>query len=163
MLVNQLFHIAIKSANVEATRRFYVDVMGMTLAARPNFNFPGYWIQAPVPGGFAIFHIYGGHAALEPDGGMASGTGAIDHVSISVNGFDSSRQRFREFGLPFRENKVPGAGLLQLFVYDPSAVLLELTYLAAAENVPDWDIPEALQYKPTERFFDPAVYRQFAG
>jgi catechol 2,3-dioxygenase-like lactoylglutathione lyase family enzyme len=163
MLVNQLFHIAIKTANVEATRRFYVDAMGMRLADRPPFDFPGYWIQASVPGGFAIFHIYGGHAALEPDGSMASGTGTIDHVSISVNGFEDSRRRFKEFGLPYRENKVPGAGLLQLFVYDPSQVLLELTYLAEAVRVPDWTIPAELQYKPRERFFDPAAYRQFAG
>ncbi len=163
MLVNQLFHIAIKSANVEATRRFYVDVMGMTLSKRPNFDFPGYWIQATVPGGFAIFHIYGGHAALEPDGTIADGTGAVDHLSISVNGFESSRERFKKFGLPYRENKVPDAGLLQLFVYDPSKLLLELTYLAEAEQMPDWQIPPELQYKPIERFFDPAAYTQFAG
>jgi len=163
MLVSQLFHIAIKSFNVEATRRFYVDVLGMTLANRPNFDFPGYWIQAPMPGGFAIFHIYGGYAAKEPDGSEADGTGVIDHVSITVSGFDDTRRRLREFGLPYRENKVPGAGLLQLFVYDPSKVLLELTYLTSAEQVPDWEIPAALQYRPAERFYDAAAYRQFAG
>jgi catechol 2,3-dioxygenase-like lactoylglutathione lyase family enzyme len=163
MLVNQLFHIAIKTPDVEATRRFYVDVMGMRLAERPPFDFPGYWIQASVPGGFAIFHIYAGYAALEPDGTMATGTGTIDHISISVNGFESSRKRFIEYGLPYRENKVPGAGLLQLFVYDPSQVLLELTYLTAAENMPDWTIPPGLQYKPRERFFDAVAYKQFAG
>ena len=163
MLVNQLFHIAIKTANVEATRRFYVDVLGMTLANRPNFDFPGYWIQAAVPGGMAIFHIYGGYASLEPDGSMSSGTGVIDHVSITVSGFEDTRRRLREFGLPYRENKVPGAGLLQLFAYDPSQVLLEMTYLAAGEKVPDWTIPPELQYRPAERFFDPAIYRQFAG
>lgn len=163
MLVNQLFHIAIKSANVEATRRFYVDVLGMTLARRPPFDFPGYWIQAAVPGGFAIFHIYGGHAALEPDGGFATGTGVIDHVSITVSGFEDTRRRLREFGLPYRENKVPGAGLLQLFAYDPSRVLLEMTYLAEAERVPDWEIAPELLYRPAERFFDPEIYRQFAG
>jgi catechol 2,3-dioxygenase-like lactoylglutathione lyase family enzyme len=161
MLVNQLFHIAIKTASVEATRRFYCDVLGMTLAKRPEFNFPGLWIQARVPGGFGIFHIYGGHAAQEPDGSIASGTGAIDHVSISVHGFDDSRRRLRDYRLPYRENKVPGAGLYQLFVYDPSGVLLELTYLAEAEQIADWEIPPDLQYKPVERFFDPDAYRQF--
>jgi catechol 2,3-dioxygenase-like lactoylglutathione lyase family enzyme len=163
MLVNQLFHIAIKTANVEATRRFYCDVLGMTLARRPAFDFPGYWIQAAVPGGFAIFHIYGGYAALEPAGSMASGTGTIDHVSITVSGFESSRRRCREYGLPYRENIVPGAGLLQLFVYDPSQVLLELTYLAEAERLGDFVIPPSLQYRPREHFFDPGAYSQFAG
>ena len=116
-----------------------------------------------MPGGVAIFHIYGGYASLEPDGSFANGTGVIDHVSITVSGFEDTRRRLREFGLPYRENKVPGAGLLQLFVYDPSQVLLELTYLTEAERVPDWQIPSALQYRPAEKFFDPAIYRQFAG
>jgi catechol 2,3-dioxygenase-like lactoylglutathione lyase family enzyme len=163
MLVNQLFHIAIKSADIEATRRFYTDVMGMTLAARPKLPFPGYWLQAAVPGGFAMFHIYGGYAALEPDGSRATGTGVIDHVSITVKGFEDTKQRLREFHLPFREQKLPDAGLLQIFVYDPNQVMLELTYLTAGERVPDWEIQPDMLYRPAEKFFDPAAYRQFAG
>ncbi len=163
MLVSQLFHIAIKSPNVEATRRFYMDVLGMTLADRPQFSFPGVWLQAAVPGGQALFHIYGGHAALEPDGSMASGTGVIDHVAITVHGFEDTRRRAKKYGLAYRENKVPGVGLWQFFVYDPSAVLLELSYLAISEDMEDFVIPHDLQYKPGERFFNPENYRQFYG
>lgn len=163
MLVNQLFHVAIKSPNVEATRRFYMDVLGMTLAKRPEMSFPGIWVQTPVPGGQAVFHIYGGSAALEPDGSMASGTGAIDHIAITCHGLEDTRRRVRRFGLPYRENKVPGVRLWQLFVYDPSAVLLELSYLAVAEDIPEFDIPEDLQYRPAQPFFDNSKYRQFYG
>jgi catechol 2,3-dioxygenase-like lactoylglutathione lyase family enzyme len=163
MLVNQLFHIAIKSPNVEATRRFYMDVLGMTLAQRPQFDFPGVWLQAAVPGGQALFHVYGGSAALESDGSMASGTGVIDHVAITVHGFADTRRRVQQYGLAYRENKVPGVGLWQLFVHDPSAVLLELSYLAVAEDLPDFEIPAGLQYRPGERFFNSENYRQFHG
>ncbi len=163
MLVNQLFHVAIKTPNLEATRRFYCDVLGMTLAPRPPMDFPGIWVQSPTPGGFAVFHIYAGEAAMESDGSMASGTGVIDHVSITCQGFAEMRDRVRDHGLAWRENVIPSVKLWQLFVYDPSAVLLELTFSALAETTPEPRFPPELQYQPRERFFAPEAYRQFYG
>src|SRR5690348_9832169 len=104
MLVTQLFHVAIKTPNLEASRRFYTDVLGMTLAQRPQLDFPGIWVQSPVPGGLAVFHIYAGDAALEADGSMASGSGVIDHVAITAHGFAETRERVRTYQLPHREN-----------------------------------------------------------
>lgn len=63
--------------------------------------------------------------------------------------------------LHWRENIVPGIGLWQLFVYDPSAVLLELTFAAAAEGGEEPKIPLELPYKARERFFHPEAYAQF--
>jgi catechol 2,3-dioxygenase-like lactoylglutathione lyase family enzyme len=163
MLVNQLFHVAVKTPNLEASRRFYVDVLGMTLAERPDLPFPGIWVQSPVPGGLAVIHVYAGDAAKEPDGSIASGSGVIDHVAITALGFEEIRERVKSFDLPWRENVVQGVGLWQLFVYDPSAVLLELSFLATAEKCAPPVIPEQLQYKAAERFFDPKAYQQFYG
>ena len=38
-------HVTIICADLEATRRFYVDVLGMTEVPRPAFRFPGLWFQ----------------------------------------------------------------------------------------------------------------------
>lgn len=161
MSLNTLFHVAIKTSNLQATHRFYTEVLGMTLEKRPELSFPGVWLRSPLPGGVAMFHIYAGDAALEADGSFARGTGAIDHVSITAHGFDDFRQRFKRYGLKWRENVVPGVGLWQLFVYDPSAVMLELTFAAAAENIDEPQIPSELRYKPRENFFDAGSYSQF--
>ena len=163
MPLNALFHVAIKTADLETTRRFYTEVMGMTVdPSRPStLDFPGAWLRTPVPGGVAMFHIYAGHAAQEPDGSVASGTGVIDHVSVSAVGYRELRERFRVHELSWRENVLPTVRLWQLFVYDPSAVLLELTFSADAEGGETPTFPEERRYKPTERFFDPAQYRQF--
>jgi len=166
MPLNALFHIAIKTANLEATRRFYTEVMGMTAdPSRPSITlgFPGVWLKSPVPGGVAMFHIYAGRAALERDGSMASGTGVIDHVSVSATGYRELRERLRAHEVPWRENVLPTVGLWQLFVYDPSEVLLELTYSADAEGGEAPTFPDERRYRAGERFFDPARYRQFAG
>ncbi|HTW27132.1 MAG TPA: hypothetical protein VME92_08400 [Acetobacteraceae bacterium] len=165
MPLNGLFHVAIKTASLEATRRFYTEVMGMVQDnSRPTtLNFPGVWLKSPLPGGQALFHIYAGDAALEADGSMARGCGVIDHVSVTTHGYYELRDRCREFGLPWRENVLPTVGLWQLFVYDPSKVLLELTFAAAAEGRETPTFPEELRYKPREDFFDPAAYRRFDG
>lgn len=165
MPLNALFHVAIKTSDLDATRRFYADVLGMTVDPnRPStLDFPGVWLKAPVPGGIALFHIYAGHAAKEPDGSIASGTGVIDHVSVSAYGYREIRERIRVHDLAWRENVLPTVGLWQLFVYDPSGVLLELTFSAAAEGGETPTFPEERRYRPTERFFDPAAYRRFRG
>jgi catechol 2,3-dioxygenase-like lactoylglutathione lyase family enzyme len=55
------FNISLKHADLEIIRDFYVNVIGLTEGARPNFNFPGYararlkaagvpFDERPVPG-----------------------------------------------------------------------------------------------------------------
>jgi len=163
VLIDRLFHVAIKTRDIQATRRFYVEILGMALDTRPALDFPGIWLRNPLPGGFAIFHIYAGDAALEPDGSFASGTGVIDHISIAALGFEEYRERFRSHQLAWRENVVSGAGLWQLFVYDPSAVLLELSFSAAAEKTAEPRIEPNFLYKPREIFFRAEDYAQFTS
>jgi glyoxylase I family protein len=38
-------HVTIICANLEATRRFYVDFLGMKQVPRPAFKFPGTWFE----------------------------------------------------------------------------------------------------------------------
>jgi len=72
MLLGQLFHTAIRTADLTATTRFYTEVLGMILADRPPIGFPGVWIKPAAPGGDAIFHIYAGDAAREMNIGVVS-------------------------------------------------------------------------------------------
>ena len=113
--VHGLFHIAIKTADLDATRRFWTGVMGLKEIHRPDFDYPGAWLACPQPGGLAIIHIYAGGPALGPEGKAPYGTGAIDHVSLSCSGFRSYISRFRKAGLDWREAAVPGTTLWQLF------------------------------------------------
>ncbi|MBM3564494.1 MAG: glyoxalase [Alphaproteobacteria bacterium] len=161
MLVTGLFHVNIKSANLDATRRFYVEVLGMQTVARPNTDFPGLWIKPALPGGDAIFHFHGGWAARDPDGSVPSGTAAIDHVSITASGYYAMHERLKKLGLTFWENKVPDLPLWQIFVHDPSGVLIEMAFDMQAEGGPPPEIASGRQYVPGQTRFNPAEYRQF--
>jgi catechol 2,3-dioxygenase-like lactoylglutathione lyase family enzyme len=155
MLITGLLHVAIKTNDLDATVKFYTEVLGLKLAPRPDFGFPGAWIAVPTPVGEAIIHVYAGGPALGSEGRAPSGTGAIDHLAITAYGWDSCLERIRSHGLEWREFIVPGTSLWQIFVYDPSGVQLELTFDGRAENRPPPEIPPERRYRAGESFFKP--------
>jgi catechol 2,3-dioxygenase-like lactoylglutathione lyase family enzyme len=136
--IANLFHVAIKTNDLDDTVRFYTEVLGLHPVARPDFGYPGPWLAAP--GSAAIIHIYAGGAALGPGGRAPYGTGAIDHVSITATSFHGFIERFKKHGLEWGEFNVREAGLWQLFVHDPSGVQLEITFEAAKESGPEPDV-----------------------
>jgi catechol 2,3-dioxygenase-like lactoylglutathione lyase family enzyme len=160
MQIQALFHVAIKTSDLDATVRFYTRVLGLEEAARPDFGYPGAWLAIP-NGGDAIIHIYAGGPALGPGGTVASGSAAIDHLSLMTTGYHDFRARFEQHGLPYREFVVPNTTYWQLFVYDPSGVQLELTFDGAKEEGALPDMSPGRSYVAGVSFFDPAVYRRF--
>jgi len=163
MRVTGLFHVAIKTNDLQATRRFYRDVMGLVEAPRPDFGFPGAWLACAIPGGQAILHIYAGGPALGADGRAPFGTSAVDHVSLSCAGYHEFIERFSRSGLDWREFLVPGTSVWQLFVYDPSGVQLELTFEGSAEAGAPPDMSEDRRYRAGTSFFDPKAYEAYAA
>ena len=159
-MVLNLFHVAIRTADLDVTRAFYARVLGMVEAERPALSFPGAWLRAPVAGAPAILHVYAGEAARGGEGTVPCGGAAVDHVSLTVTGFAALRERVRALGLDWREQCRPGRPY-QLFVFDPSGVLLELTCDEQAEPAPE--PTPGKQYRAGWRdWFDPGAYRQFA-
>jgi catechol 2,3-dioxygenase-like lactoylglutathione lyase family enzyme len=163
MLFGKLFHTGLRTADLDASVRFYTEVLGMVQVTRPPFDFPGAWLAPAQAGAEATIHLYAGHAAQEADGAVQTGSGAIDHLSIVCGGYSAFRAQFERFALPYRENLVPRTPLWQLFVYDPNGVQLELTFHSAAEREPVPVIAPERLYQPRERWFQPAAYRQFSN
>jgi len=152
MPLSGLLHVAIKTNDLAATRRFYRDILGLADAHRPDFGYPGAWLATP--DGTAVIHIYAGGPALGPEGRAPSGTAAIDHVSLTATGFHDFIARFRAENLDWREFKVPGTSLWQLFVYDPSGVQLELTFDGTREPGPEPNMSPGRAYVAGSSFFE---------
>src|SRR5258705_11847764 len=79
--VHGLFHIAIKTDNLAATRRFWTDIIGLKEFPRPDFGYPGAWLGCTQPGGLAIIHVYAGGPGLGPAGKAAAGRPAVHNGS----------------------------------------------------------------------------------
>ena len=161
--VHGLYHIAIKTDDLAATRKFWVGIIGLREFPRPDFGYPGAWLGCTQPGGLAIIHVYAGGPALGPEGKAPAGTAAIDHVSLSCSGYRSYVARFKAAGLDWREFIVPGTSLWQLFVHDPSGVQLELTFESGGEGDENPDMSPGRKYVAGASFFDKATYPKLFG
>lgn len=152
MPILHLYHVAIKTNDLALSIRFYQEVLGFSLSPRPNFAHRGAWLS--VNGEAPIIHLYQAGPGVADGLPTPGGSAAIDHISIFATGFAAFVSRFRAFGLPWREFDIPVPGLYQLFIYDPSGVMIELTFDAAAESGPGPDMANR-SWRPDENFFAP--------
>lgn len=129
-MIAGLDHVTINTGDLAATERFYVDVVGLELAPRPNLGVPGIWLRSK-DGGQAIVHV------LAVDDVQPANTGAarpsVDHVAFHARGFAEARSRVEGAGLEWRGNIIADFGLYQLMFSDPNGVLVELNFKAVDE------------------------------
>jgi catechol 2,3-dioxygenase-like lactoylglutathione lyase family enzyme len=141
MPIGKLDHFSIRTLDLEASRRFYTEVMGFEVGFRPQFDFPGVWLYngVPYPQSNGVVHIIGidpknpeGLKAYLGDRDLSTldGTGTVDHMAFTATGLADIRKRLARHGVPYRERSVPELGLHQVFFEDPSQVTIELNFPA---------------------------------
>ena len=128
----RLEHYLVLSDDIDGTRDFYCDVLGMREGFRPKLGFPGYWLYV---GDVPSIHIaeWESYAVWTKEVGIpissrAESTGAVDHIAFTASGFDEVRARLQARGLEISENLLDEIGLRQLFIYDPNGVPIELNF-----------------------------------
>jgi catechol 2,3-dioxygenase-like lactoylglutathione lyase family enzyme len=146
MGITSLEHVLVLSDDIDATRDFYSDIIGLRAGRRPTLEFPGHWLYAGGDGA-ACLHIadrvaYRAHAAglglgSGPGGPDSSGTrpgataATVDHIAFDADDYDEAERRITRGGLQGIRNQVAG-GPRQLFVTDPNGVLVEINVKRAA-------------------------------
>ena len=119
-----LQHTLVLTDDLERTKAFYCDVLGLEVGERPELPFPGCWLYLD---GVACLHIaergpYDAHAARM---GLPAKTSPIDHVAFEAEGYDELLERLTAAGVDVTANEVPG-GVRQLFFDDPNGARIEL-------------------------------------
>ena len=138
-MIRGLDHVNIRVRNLQATLRFYRNVLDM----RPNSP-PGMaagdseaWLCDEQ--GHAVLHV--GTADLGAatgvtnatadrgsGSGSGSGSGAIHHLAFDCVDYLTALERIRRNGIEVRCNDIAAARLRQLFVLDPDEILIELNF-----------------------------------
>jgi catechol 2,3-dioxygenase-like lactoylglutathione lyase family enzyme len=130
MPLGPLQHFTIEPSDLEKTKDFYCDVLGLENGDRPPLDFPGYWLYS---GGTATVHLMGTRKPRE--GIVVRGTekkfedtGRLDHIAFAATDVEGVRQRLQSRGVKFRESIVPRSGDTQFFLHDPDGVGVELNF-----------------------------------
>jgi catechol 2,3-dioxygenase-like lactoylglutathione lyase family enzyme len=128
-----IHHIAIKvkPGQLKQAEEFYTKVLGMTQAARPDLGFPGAWLNVQN----TMIHLVDQTfpPSADPWYARPEATSAIDHIAIKAKGFDEIKKRVNDLGYDWRQTIIADVGLWQLFVLDPSGVVVELNFTIADE------------------------------
>lgn len=122
-------HVALIVADVEASRHFYCDILGMTEVPRPpSFKFPGAWFKK----GNAELHLVHIDGASQPPGDYpAQPTPERDiararHHAFMVDDMDAVLARLKEHHVEIALGpRDRGGGVLQVYCFDPDRHLVE--------------------------------------
>lgn len=119
-------HFTVLTDDLDATIAFYVDLLGLSVGARPDLGFPGAWLYA---GGQAILHVIAGRAL------PADRRGVIDHMAFTAHDLRGVAARLAQRGVVYDLRRQASTGAWQLFCFDPSGARVELDF-AADEPAP---------------------------
>ena len=136
MPVTGINHYLIVSKNLERSRRFYEKVLGMKLALRPDFGFPGYWLQAGKGGKDICVHLASQNPnrirdryLLKKHPRGTTGSGSVDHIAFLAKDALAVKKRIESHGVKLHYRSFPDAKLFQIFLKDPDDVTIELNFL----------------------------------
>lgn len=117
MAVSGMNHFNVLTDDVEKTRAFYRDVIGLAEGDRPPLGFDGAWFYA---GGHAILHV-SKVKALPP-------AGVIDHMAFSASDLKGTVARLKRHGVEHVVRQQVGTRIWQLFCHDPMGAKVELDF-----------------------------------
>jgi glyoxylase I family protein len=124
----RLQHCGLIVADLERSRRFYGDALGLEEVPRPhNFVFEGAWFQV----GDDQLHLLvetdttGSAGATDP--GPSARMGLATHIALETDDLDAARARLDDHGVDLIGGPMPrGDGYDQIFMRDPDGYVIEL-------------------------------------
>jgi len=130
-----LNHVSVVAYDIETSRRFYVDELGLEEVPAPDFGSPVAWLQA----GNCQVHLF------ERPGAPPSHA----HFALEIAEFMPVYRRMKELGVLDSTTfgnamyELPDGGI-QMYVRDPAGNLVELDH-PDASTIPQDEVPEYMR------------------
>ena len=117
--IDRIHHISHVTHDLEASRRFYRDILGFREISRPNFDFPGAWLYNY---GTQV-HLIQTPDKQAPEKHVAT---RVDHIAFHVNDIEEAEKLLKEHQIDYRSTLVADTNVTQLFFQDPDGNHIEL-------------------------------------
>jgi len=142
MPVTAINHYLVVSKNLERSKKFYQEVLGLELAERPDFGFPGYWLKT---GDNICVHLASQNPNKIRDNFLlkkhpkgTTGSGSVDHIAFLAQNPEEVRNRIQKNKVEMHFRSFPDARLFQIFLKDPDDVTIELNFLGEVIDEKQW-------------------------
>jgi catechol 2,3-dioxygenase-like lactoylglutathione lyase family enzyme len=136
MPLSHLEHFLIQTADMTATRDWYVNTLGFRDGPHPDFKFPVCWLYL---GEKDVIHLTEGGTNVSENrkrylgqqSDAVQGSGVIDHMAFRCSGLQETMEHLKCSNVPFSQRQVDDQGVFQLFLMDPNGVKIELNFAAS--------------------------------
>jgi catechol 2,3-dioxygenase-like lactoylglutathione lyase family enzyme len=127
-------HYTIRCADLQASWRFYEQVMGLRVTERSGMSIPAAIVYL---GDMMLIHLFQAGPELEaifarvkpPDAESAQwATGRIHHIAFQARDLPAMRQRLSQNTIAFTERTLPAASKHLIVLKDPDKVEIELSF-----------------------------------
>lgn len=118
MRIKGVHHISLIVADTGRALAFYQGLLGLSLARRPELNFPGAWLTI----GEQQLHLLE-LANPDPTVGRPDHAGRDRHLALKVVGLDTLITTLEQHGIPYTRSR---SGREAIFCRDPDGNGVEL-------------------------------------
>src|SRR5437764_13503935 len=102
MRVQGINHCTVLSDDLEETKKFYCDLLGFEVGARPNFQFPGYWLWV---GNEPILHVIHRKELHQHRAGV------LDQMAFTATDLPGTVKTLEKAGGKYELRRLPTEGL----------------------------------------------------
>jgi catechol 2,3-dioxygenase-like lactoylglutathione lyase family enzyme len=110
MPVKSLDHVNLRTAQLDAMRQFYTDVLGMESGPRPPFSFNGAWMYCD---GKPVVHL------VDVTEAPQKADLSLEHYALRADGMAEFAEHLKSKGVGYSVIVLPEYGDRQLHVRDP--------------------------------------------
>jgi len=125
MNLHAMNHLTILAEDLERTRTFYSEILGLREGYRPPLDFPGAWFYI---GTQAVLHVIARKPLPEPRAGV------LDHMAFSGRDLRATLAWLDKNGIEYEVIQQVGSRIWQVFFHDPNGAKIELDF--APEETP---------------------------
>ena len=127
--IETIHHVSLPVADLERSKKFYSEILGLKEIDRPPFDFPGAWYQV---GDRQLHLIVHDNSTLRADKKVDS---RDIHFAVRVNSYRETRDFLHSKGFhpqandefkKMKESPQSTAGWPQLYIMDPDRNVIEL-------------------------------------
>ena len=126
MIATAVHHVSFRIQELEPALHFYRDILGLEPIDRPDFGFPGAWLQAGT--GTQVHLIVSPRKDPEEPRKL---TPIDNHTAFAIDDYEATRDHLRSHDLEVLETN-PKQG--QMWVSDPSGNVIEFTTGATIDD-----------------------------
>ena len=140
MKIEGIHHVSLTVRDLERSRKFYREILGLREIERPNFPFPGAWFE--VAGGQQHVHlIVHTHSTFRPTLNIDN---RDNHFAVRVPSYEKAVEFLASKGYcedaadgdlhGMRTNPHATAGFPQIYIVDPDGHVIEINAAALDEH-----------------------------